>query len=143
MYSLDIHLVDQQEIYFEDNTVIKKILQGKPKRTKLLGFFEYNQQTFRINNDLTYIKFAERLAYQPDNTVRSLRKNKNPVIRQKAIGSFPMLTSANGEVFCLKVQLSHIHCKGETYCIGLSTVEGCVLSSFLNASNVLGILNRS
>ena len=105
-------------------------------------FFEYNEQNFGINNDLTYVEFAEKFAYQPDNKVWSLRKNQSPGIRQQAIGRLPMLTPANGEVFYLRMLLSHSHCKGKKSFIELRKVAGCVYPSYLETCNALGILDN-
>ena len=89
-------------MYFENDTMVRNLLIGEPKRTQLIAFFEYNEQNFGINNDLTYVEFAEKFAYQPDKKVWSLRKNQSPGIRQQAIGRLLMLTPANGEVFYLR-----------------------------------------
>ena len=72
VYSLAIHLENQQEMYFENDNMVTNLLIGEPKRTQRIAFFEYNEQNFGINNDLTYVEFAEKFAYQPDNQVWSL-----------------------------------------------------------------------
>ena len=118
VYSLDIHLEDQQDIYFEDDTVIRNILKGEPKRTHIVSFFEYNEQNFGVKKELTYIEFVERLAYQPDKKVWYVRKNQNPEITQQHIGRLPMLNPDGGEVFYLRVILSHIQCKGGNLLLG-------------------------
>ena len=55
VYNLDIYLEDQQDMYFEDDLVIRKILKGESKRTVIIAFFKYNEQHFGNNNELTYI----------------------------------------------------------------------------------------
>ena len=69
VYSLAIHLENQQEMYFENDTMVTNLIEGEPKRTQLTAFFEYNEQNVGINNDLTYVEFAEKFAYQPDKNV--------------------------------------------------------------------------
>ena len=48
LYSLDIHLEVHKDVYFEDDTVIRNILKGEPKRTQITYFFEYNEQTLGL-----------------------------------------------------------------------------------------------
>ena len=57
VYSLDIHLEDCQQLYFEDTTILQDILQGEPKKTQLISFFEYNQNNGGVNARLTYSIF--------------------------------------------------------------------------------------
>ena len=140
VYSLDIHLEDQQHIYFEDTTIMQQVLQGEPKKTQLIAFFEYNQQNVGVNTDLTYIDFPEKFWYNRKDKCWSLRRNQNPGLKQECIGRLPFLTPDNGDVFYLRMLLCHNHCKGKKDFIELRTVQGRVHGTCLNACNALGLL---
>ena len=104
VYSLDIHLEDCQQMYFEDTTILQDILQGEPKKTQLISFFEYNQNNGGVNTGLTYSDFPERLWYNQKDRLWVLRKNQNPGIRRECIGRLPYLTPDNGDVFYLRFE---------------------------------------
>ena len=141
VYSLDIHLEDQQQIYFEDTTVMQEVLQGEPKKTQLISFFEYNQHNGGVNTELKYIDFPEKLWYNQKDKCWLLRRNQNPGLKQECIGRLPFLTPDNGDVFYLRMILCHNHCKGKKDFIELRTVQGRVHGSYLNACNALGLLD--
>ena len=141
VYSLDIHLEDCQQMYFEDTTILQDILQGEPKKTQLISFFEYNQNNGGVNTGLTYSDFPERLWYNQKDRLWVLRKNQNPGIRRECIGRLPYLTPDNGDVFYLRMLLCHSHCKGKKSFIELRTVKGVVYMTYLDTCVALGLLD--
>ena len=128
-------------MYLEDTTILQDILQGEPKKTQLISFFEYNQNNGGVNTGLTYSDFPERLWYNQKDRLWVLRKNQNPGIRRECIGRLPYLKPDNGDVFYLRMLLCHSHCKGKKSFIELRTVEGVVYKTYLDTCVALGLLD--
>ena len=63
--SLDIHLKNEQLMFFEGNTNLQEEVESGPKFTNLTSFFLYNEQNeVGVNNELTYIQFPSRFAWK-------------------------------------------------------------------------------
>ena len=61
--SLDIHLEDDQIMFFEDDADMQQAIEGGPRSTHLTSFFLYNEQNRNgVNNELTYMNFPSRFA---------------------------------------------------------------------------------
>ena len=74
--SLAIHLEDEQNIYFEDDTNLQQNLQNPAEYTQLTSFFLYNEQHHDgINNQVTYMDFPLRFALKKDVRQQNLRQN--------------------------------------------------------------------
>ena len=141
VYSLEIHLEDQQEIYFEDETIMQEIVSNEPRKTQLISFFEFNQEHDGINKQTTYLDFPAKFWYSREHKFWTLRKYQNPGLKSQCIGCMPMLTPDNGDIFYLRMLLSHDHCKGKKSFIELRTVGCRVYDSFLEACKALGLLD--
>ena len=62
--SLPIHLEDNQQVYFDDETNLEDI-QNNPSPTQLKSLLLYNEQNeVGINNDLTYLDFPSKFAWK-------------------------------------------------------------------------------
>ena len=100
--SLDIHLENEQLMFFEGDTNLQEEVESGPKFTNLTSFFLYNEQNeVGVNNDLTYMNFPSRFAWKQKERQWSLRKNQNPGIKSESIGRLPFLTPAHGDVYYL------------------------------------------
>ena len=139
--SLAIHLEDEQNIYFEDDTNLQQNLQNPAEYTQLTSFFLYNEQHHDgINNQVTYMDFPSRFAWKKDVRQWSLRQNQNPGMKQESIGRLPALTPAHGDVFYLRSLLCHDYCKGKRSFDDLKMYNGNIYSTFKEDCFKIGLL---
>ena len=139
--SLAIHLEDEQNIYFEDDTNLQQSLQNPSKYTHLTSFFLYNEQHHDgVNNQVTYMDFPLRFAWKYDVRQWNLRQNQNPGMKQESIGRLPALTPAHGDVFYLRSLLCHDYCKGKRSFDDLKMYNGNIYSTFKEVCFKIGLL---
>ena len=100
--SLDIHLEEEQLMFFEDNTNMEEEVERGPRFTHLTSFFLCNEQNkVGVNNELTYMNFPSRFAWKYKHRQWSLRRNQNPGMKSESIGRLPFLTPVHGDVYYL------------------------------------------
>ena len=63
--SFDIHLENEQLMFFQWKKNLHEEVESGPKFTSLTSFFLYNEQKkVGVNNDLTYMNFPSRFAWK-------------------------------------------------------------------------------
>ena len=138
--SLPIHLEDNQQVYFDDNTNLENI-QNNPSLTQLKSFFLYNEQNeVGINNDVAYIEFPSKFTWKQDSKIWSIRYNQNPTLTIASIGRLPFLTPAHGDVFYLRTLLHRDHCNGKKSFISMKTYKNHVYPNYKELCFKLGLL---
>ena len=129
-------------MYFEqDEDLVERMNEGQ-KDTQLLAFYKTNQnEPDRLNRNLTYVDFPEKYTWIPKEGKWKLKTNRSQSIKLETIGRLPLLEPSMGDVFYLKLLLTHDHCKGVQSEAELRTVQGTPHNTCKDACIAIGILD--
>ncbi|XP_027120568.1 uncharacterized protein [Coffea arabica] len=135
VYTLQVHLPDQQYVSFDRNVDLLNLLsQIDLSKTMLTEFFEMNK-TNKKAQDLKclYRDFPQYFVWAPAKRAWSERS------RRKVIGRLVTVSPSEGDRYYLRLLLSHVRCP--TSFDDLLAVDGQTMSSFREAALKLGLLN--
>ena len=107
--ALRVHLQDQQQLYFEENTEEVALEHGQ--QTELTAFFAFNQEHLGVDPSILpkYVDMPDLHVYDTKNKVWKKRKqNLNTVI-----GRVHSINPVSGDVYYLRLLLHDNHCKGK------------------------------
>ena len=89
--SLDVHLHNQQQIYFDEEDDMVALMNEGPKMTQLVAFFNINTEEPNGSNiNLTYAEFPTKYTWLPTKKWK-LRTRPSPSIKSETVGKLPML----------------------------------------------------
>nr|XP_027122232.1 uncharacterized protein LOC113739192 [Coffea arabica] len=134
VYTLQIHLPDQQFISFDKNSDLLQLLSKIDfSKTMLTQFFRMNKTNPRAQNlKCLYRNFPEHFVWSDKYKEWTERK------RRKVIGRMVTVSPKEGERYYLRLLLTHI--AGPTSFEDLLTVNAQKLGSFREAALALGLL---
>ncbi|XP_027178073.1 uncharacterized protein LOC113777236 [Coffea eugenioides] len=134
VYTLQIHLPDQQFISFDKNSDLLQLLSKIDfSKTMLTQFFRMNRTNPRAQNlKCLYRNFPEHFVWSGKYKEWTERK------RRKVIGRMVTVSPKEGERYYLRLLLTHI--AGPTSFEDLLTVNAQKLDSFREAALALGLL---
>ena len=140
--SLNIHLKNDQQIYYEDATNLVELLQSGVKYTPLEAFFVCNTlNPGGMNKDLTFLQFPTKFTFNRQSHIWTQRKYHNTGIKKEQVGRFPLLTPQHGDVFYLRILLAHDHSKGKTSFDHMKIVHGILHNSYRDVCFTLGLID--
>ncbi|XP_027166384.1 uncharacterized protein LOC113766387 [Coffea eugenioides] len=134
VYTLQIHLLDQQFISFDKNSDLLQLLSKIDfSKTMLTQFFRMNKTNPRAQNlKCLYRDFPKHFVWSAKYKEWTERK------RRKVIGRMVTVSPKEGERYYLRLLLTHI--AGPTSFEDLLTVNEQKLGSFREAALALGLL---
>ncbi|XP_027155620.1 uncharacterized protein LOC113755986 [Coffea eugenioides] len=135
VYTLQVHLPDQQYVSFDKNADLLNLLsQIDLSRTMLIEFFEMNKTNKRAQDLLClYRDFPQYFVWAPAKRTWSERS------RRKVIGRLVTVSPNEGDRYYLRLLLSHV--RGPTSFDNLLSIDGQKMSSFREAALQLGLLS--
>ena len=111
--SLDIHLHQQQQVYFDKEDDMVELMSQRPKMTQLDAFYKINtEEPNGPNINLTYAEFPSKYVWLQSRQWK-LRARQPISIKTEVVGRLPMLQPTHGDVFYLKFLLTQEHSKGK------------------------------
>jgi len=138
--SLTIHLENEQTVYFEEDDDLVAMLNDPQKATQLQAFYNLNRDNPTEENvTLKYVDFPEKYVWHQRSKTWEKRKEVTS-IKKEAIGTLPLLQPNMGDIFYLKLLLTHNHCKGKKSETDLRTVGGTTFDTCKETCMALGIL---
>ena len=132
--SLRVHLQNEQQVYFNDP---REVAAHPPegRRTELDAFFLFNEQHDGQNRNLKYEDFPSQYVFDPQHKFwKQRQRNFN------SIGRIQTVHPNSGDVYYLRILLTHDHCKGKTPFQDLRTVNGHLHETYKEACRSLGLL---
>ena len=135
--ALRVHLKDEQQVYFEENTEEMALERGQ--ETELTAFFGFNQEHQGVNAS-TLPKYVD----MPDLHVYDTKKKEWKRRKQNlntVIGRVHAINPVSGDVYYLRVLLHDNHCKGKTsFADMLKLPNGTVCETFKQVCSEIGLL---
>ena len=132
VYSLAVHLPDQQWIHYNPDDVLDEIVDRESsKKTTLTAWFEANKNHEHARQT-TYQDFPRTWVYNKETRKWSRRK------KGFAIGRMYFASPNSGECFYLRTLLTIV--KGATSFEDLRTLDGVLLPTFKEACKQRGLL---
>ncbi|XP_027155566.1 uncharacterized protein LOC113755901 [Coffea eugenioides] len=134
VYTLQVHLPDQQSISFDRNSDLNYLLKKIDfSRTMLTEFFKTNKSNAKAQNlRCLYREFPEHFVWTPKTKTWSEREHR------RVIGRLVTANPKEGERYFLRLLLCHV--RGPTSFDDLLTVNGELMSSFREAALKMGLL---
>ena len=131
---LRVHLEVQQPVLFRDP---REVVQAAPetRMTELDAFFNCNSRHNGYNRQLTYEDFPHQFVYD--------QRAKRWKPRQRyfnTIGRIQTVHLLSGDVYFLRMLLTHDHCKGKTSFEDLKTIQGQTREQFKDVCSEHGLL---
>jgi hypothetical protein len=138
---LDIHEEGKQFVYFNPGQAEERV--DKPKITKLMAWFEYNESEHMEFEDdmwenLTYMEFPEHYTFNESSKKWKPRKRK-PGDFPDVIGRIHAVPRTSDDKYFLRMLLHHQ--KGSTSFPDLRTVDGHLYDTYKAAAGALGLLS--
>ncbi|XP_027083735.2 uncharacterized protein [Coffea arabica] len=134
VYTLQVHLPDQQLVSFDKNSDLLQLLNKVDfSKTMLTQFFHMNRTNHRAQTlKCFYRDFPEHFVWSPKYKEWTERK------RRKVIGRMVTVSPKEGERYYLRLLLTHI--AGPTSFEALLSINGQRLASFRESALALGLL---
>ena len=147
---LDIHEENKQFVFFKPGQEEDKI--DKPKVTKLMAWFAYNEAQSNLEPDdpayddahaeYTYMEFPEHYTY--NESAKEAHQKWRPRKRQskdfvECIGRIHAVPRSSDDKYFLRMLLHHQ--RGSMSFSDLRTVEGVEHDTYKSAANALGLLS--
>jgi hypothetical protein len=129
---LQVHLENQQNVFFDPNNNPERALE-RAQKTQLLQFFKANADNVGNARELTFQEFPNHFAWDQKQRKWNHRKKKH-----LAIGRMYSIPPTAGERFFLRLLLTVV--KGPTSFEHLRTVDREVCPTFKEACRLLGLL---
>lgn len=133
VYAMRVHLPDQQMVYFQPGDEENAVQRESSRKTELTEFFTFN--SMNPNTKVSYIRFPGSFVWD-----KKARKWKP---REKDFGTIGRILTVHpiaGEVFYLRMLLSHDHSAGAKSFEDLRTVDGHIHLTFQDSCCELGLL---
>lgn len=131
IYRLPVHLENHQQVIFNVNQDIQRILDNN-RQTKLTAWFISNSNDPQGRN-LLYAEYPEFYVYDKST---KLWRRRDRFIRLGTIGRIYNVSPREGERFYLRLMLNHI--RGATSFQALKTVSNVVYQTYQQAAAALG-----
>ncbi|XP_030479392.1 uncharacterized protein LOC115696639 [Cannabis sativa] len=132
VYSLHLHLEDQQSITFHGNADLNNILNSdRYQKSMLTEFFATNKVDENAKR-LLYKEFPQHYVWDNQHKQWTPRKKK------KVIGRIVTANPLEGERYYLRSLLSHV--RGPTSFEDLRSIDGIVAPTFRDAATMRGLL---
>ena len=89
--TLAVHLHQQQQVYFEEDDDLVKMMNQDLKDTQLAAFYRLNQsEPNGPNINLTYVDFPEKYTWISKIGIWKLKQSKSRSIKSETMGSLPL-----------------------------------------------------
>ncbi|KAL3655186.1 hypothetical protein CASFOL_000972 [Castilleja foliolosa] len=131
---LAVHLQDMQNVTFKENLKLQAIVRNPSfGKTTLTGWFESNKRD-SDGLDLTYLNYSSRYRWYKTGMCWLSRV----YLQKPGIGRLAYVHPASGELFFLRMLLSHQHgCKSFA---DIRTVSNVIHNTYRSACDALGLL---
>ncbi|XP_062093997.1 uncharacterized protein LOC133800034 [Humulus lupulus] len=134
VYSLHLHLEDQQSITFQAKDDLTNIVNSdQSRKTMLTEFFAMNQIDANARR-LLYKEFPENYVWNHQHKQWTPRKKKT------VIGRIVTANPLEGERYYLRLLLTHL--KGPISFQDIRSIDGIVVPTFRDAATLHGLLQR-
>jgi hypothetical protein len=135
---LDLHLPDQQIVYYKPGeNVTKKLQKAAAKKTMLTGWFELNKEN-EDAKDYYYYEIPEHFTFVDKNNAWSKKGGERGIITKPCIGRMFTAHPKQGEIFYLRMLLLHV--KGAKSWEDLLTVDEHLNETFEEAARQHGLI---
>ncbi|XP_076043607.1 uncharacterized protein LOC143026723 [Oratosquilla oratoria] len=131
--SLDLHLENENEIYYRETDLEHKISEQANQDTQLTAFFKLCK-TNEFAKTLYYPEVPSHFVYDEDKHTWDERMTKT-----SSLGRMRAVDTKTVELFYLRMLLTHK--KGPTGYTDLRTVDGVLYDTFREAVKAMGLLN--
>ena len=138
--TLNIHLQGSEQTLFDDEDDLYDVVNNFPEATHLTAFYQYNADNPNGPNcNVKYIDFPSYYTFTQRNKTWKPRSVVTGIYKEM-IGRLPIVSILHGDVWYLRLLLTHDHCKGKTSETDLRTVFGTTYDTCKEACYELGIL---